>query len=117
MSFPIASACNCPQPILYLTLMGVLVAGLSLTPLVLREVIAVNSEHIQPHYGPLYPLFGVFMLAAFGHGIWTLTRKWRASRGRSRLQIQYLWLGLCLVLCGGTHHQSHHSGPDRKLAL
>jgi signal transduction histidine kinase len=85
-----------------LTLLGVLMAGLSLTPLVLRDVDALGTGRVQPHYGPLYPVFGVFMLAAFGHGISTLTKKWRTTRGRSRLQIQYLWLGLCLLICGGT---------------
>jgi PAS domain S-box-containing protein len=99
--FPDRKRLQLSQPTLYLTLMGVLVAGLSLTPLVLRQVIAVNPEHIQASYGPLYQLFGTFMLTAFGQGIWTLTRKWRASRGRSKLQIQYLWLGLCLLFGAG----------------
>jgi two-component system, sporulation sensor kinase E len=82
--------------------LGLLIASLSLTPLVQRDVSMPGAGFLQPHYGPLYPLFGAFLLAAFGHGIWTLTRKWRASRGRSKLQIQYLWLGLCLLICGGT---------------
>ena len=99
--FPDRKRLQLSQPTLYLTLMGVVVAGLSLTPLVLRQVIAVNPEHIQASYGPLYQLFGTFMLTAFGQGFWTLTRKWRASRGRSRLQIQYLWLGICLLFGAG----------------
>jgi signal transduction histidine kinase len=85
-----------------LTLSGALMTGLSLTPLVLRDVNTLGTGRVQPHYGPLYPAFGVFMLAAFGHGIWMLTKKWRTTRGRSKLQIQYLWLGLCLLICGGT---------------
>jgi PAS domain S-box-containing protein len=85
-----------------LILLGALMAGLSLTPLVLRDVDVLDAGRVQPHYGPLYPVFGVFMLAAFGHGIWTLAKKWRTTRGRSKLQIQYLWLGLCLLICGGT---------------
>jgi signal transduction histidine kinase len=85
-----------------LILLGALMTGLCLTPLVLRDVDALGAGRVQPHYGPLYPAFGVFVLAAFGHGIRTLTRKWRTTRGRSKLQIQYLWLGLCLLICGGT---------------
>ena len=99
--FPDRKRLQLSQPTLYLTLVGVVVACLSLTPLVLRQVVSVNPEHIQASYGPLYQLFGVFMLTAFGQGFWTLTRKWRASRGRSRLQIQYLWLGICLLLGAG----------------
>jgi signal transduction histidine kinase len=85
-----------------LMLLGAAMAGLSLTPLVLRDTDISGTGRIQPHYGPLYPAFGAFMLGAFGHGIWTLTRKWWTARGRSRLQIQYLWLGLCLLIGGGT---------------
>jgi two-component system, sporulation sensor kinase E len=82
--------------------LGALVAGLSLTPLVVHDASIADTGQIQPHYGPLYPLFGAFMIASFGYGIGMLTRKWWASRGRRRLQIQYLCLGLCLALAGGT---------------
>jgi PAS domain S-box-containing protein len=46
-------------------------------------------------------MFSLFMLTTIGHGIWTLIRQWRIARGRSRLQIQYLGLGLGLYFCGG----------------
>jgi hypothetical protein len=82
--------------------LGALVAGLSLTPLVVHDASIADTGQIQPHYGPLYPLFSAFMIGSFGYGIGMLTRKWRASRGRRRLQIQYLWLGLCWALAGGT---------------
>ena len=85
-----------------LILLGAVMAGLSLTPLVLRDTDISGTGRIQPYYGALYPAFGAFMLGAFGHGIWTLTRKWWTARGRSRLQIQYLGLGLCLLIGGGT---------------
>jgi PAS domain S-box-containing protein len=83
-------------------LLGVLLAGLSLTPLVLRDVVISDPGGIQRRYGPLYQWFAAFLLAAFGQGIWTLTGKWRTARGRNRLQMQYLWLGLCLSVGGGT---------------
>ena len=83
-------------------LYGALVTALTLTPLVLKDIGLSSSGGIQPHYGPFYPLFGLFMLLAFGHGLWTLTKKWRAARGRSRQQILYLWLGLCLTIGGGS---------------
>ena len=80
---------------------GALMAGLSLTPLIVEDTSIPETGQVQPHYGPLYPLFGAFMIAAFGYGLRTLTTKWRASRGRSKLQIQYLWLGACLLICTG----------------
>jgi signal transduction histidine kinase len=85
-----------------LILSGALMTGLSLTPLVLRDVDILGTGRLQPNYGRLYPVFVVFMLAAFGHGIWMLTKKWRTTRGRTKLQIQYLSLGFCMALCGGT---------------
>ena len=82
-------------------LLGTLLASLSLTPMILRALDISISGEVRRDYGSLYPIFIVFMLAAFGYGIWTLTRQWRLARGRSRLQIQYLSLGLGLFFCGG----------------
>jgi len=100
--FPDLQSLRAPKRSLWFIALGVLVAGLSLTPLVLDDVVLSASGGVQPYYGPLYPLFFAFMLAAFGHGILILTRKWRTSRGRSRLQIQYLWLGVCLLIGSAT---------------
>ena len=83
-------------------LLGTLLAGLSLTPLVLHDMVISSTGQIQRNYGPVYPVFAAFFFAALGHGIWTLTRKWWTSRGRRKLQIQYLWLGLCLLIGGAT---------------
>jgi PAS domain S-box-containing protein len=82
--------------------LGALMAGLSLTPLVVRDASIAETMAIQPRYGPLYPPFAVFVIAAFGYGIGRLSRKWWAARGRRRLQMQYLWLGLCWAIGGGT---------------
>ena len=69
-------------------------AGLSLTPLVVYDASIPETGRIQPHYGPLYPLFAAFTIATFGYGMWTPDQEMAAaSRGRSKLQIQYLWLG------------------------
>src|SRR5262245_57468677 len=83
-------------------LLGCLVIGLTFTPLVLRNISIAPHGGIEPQYGSLYPLFGVFMLIAFGQGFWSLAQKWRAARGRSRQQIHYLWLGLGLTIGGST---------------
>jgi nitrogen-specific signal transduction histidine kinase len=83
-------------------LLGTFLAMLSLTPFVLRDVVISEAGRIQRDYGPLHPIFAAFFLTALGHGIWTLTGKWCTARGRSKLQIQYLWLGLCLLIVGAT---------------
>ena len=74
---------------LFFTLLGAVMAGLCLTPLVLHDVQLTGTAYGRRHYGPLHPVFGVYMLASFGYGLWTLAQKWRTSRGRSRLQLQY----------------------------
>jgi PAS domain S-box-containing protein len=81
-------------------LAGVLMAGISLTPMVLQDLEISGTAGIQRTYGLLHPMFGAFILASFSHGIWTLTRQWRIARGRSRLQIRYLTLGLGVFFGG-----------------
>jgi PAS domain S-box-containing protein len=81
-----------------------LMAGLcimlaSLTPLILTDVQLAANRRVITVYGPLYRVFGLYMVIALSAGGCILFRKWRTSRGRSRLQLQYLWLGL--VLFGG----------------
>ena len=80
--------------------LGVLVCLSALTSLILVDVKSTTAPHITPQYGPLYPVFAVYMIAALCYGGWTLFRKWHTVRGRSRLQLQYLWLGLALFLGG-----------------
>src|SRR5215471_15327712 len=82
-------------------LAGILIAGISFTPMVLQRVEVPSSGGIHRTYGLLYPMFAAFILVAFGHGIWMLTRQWRIARGRSRLQVRYVGLSLCLFFGGG----------------
>jgi two-component system NtrC family sensor kinase len=84
-----------------LILLGILVSGLTMTPLILRAVDTSESAQMRTHYGALYPIYGVYLLASLGYGIKTLLDKWRAARGRHRLQMQYMLLGLFLTIAGG----------------
>jgi two-component system, sporulation sensor kinase E len=78
---------------------GICIMLASLTPLILRDTHLAANHHVVASYGPFYPLFGLYMVIALSYGGWILFKKWRTARGRSRLQLQYLWLGL--VLFGG----------------
>lgn len=82
-------------------LLGFVLAALTMTPWVLRHMGTSGNGGIQPQYGPLYPAFSVFLLGAFGQGLWTLLRKWRVARGRSRQQMRYLCAGLALAIGAG----------------
>ncbi|HSF29511.1 MAG TPA: histidine kinase N-terminal 7TM domain-containing protein, partial [Candidatus Tectomicrobia bacterium] len=79
---------------------GVCILLVSSTPLILTDVKSTVSKHVVAHYGPFYPVFGLYMVIALSYGGWILFWKWRTARGRSRLQLQYLWLGLVLFLGG-----------------
>jgi two-component system, sporulation sensor kinase E len=79
---------------------GLGICLIALTPLILHDVLPAADHRVAADYGPLYPLFGLYMLVALSTGGWILFRKWRTARGRSRLQLQYLWLGLVLFLGG-----------------
>jgi nitrogen-specific signal transduction histidine kinase len=83
------------------TLVGTLMAAISLTPAVLVGLEPSGTSGIRRHYGFLHPAFSAFILAAFAHGMWTLTRQWRIARGRSRIQLQYLWLSMGVFFTGG----------------
>ncbi|GIX46386.1 MAG: hypothetical protein KatS3mg131_0597 [Candidatus Tectimicrobiota bacterium] len=72
----------------------------SFSPWILEATSLDEAGRLKTHYGPLYPLCALFLLTAFGYGLWTLIRKWRTARGRSRLQLQYLGLGLFLLIAG-----------------
>ena len=76
-----------------LTVVGTAFALLSLTPLVYRESVFHDERH-QNLYGPLYPAFGIYVLACFGAFVATVWRGFRRATGLARLQLQYLLLAL-----------------------
>ena len=82
--------------------LGLAIAGLSLTPWIVSDIAHDDSNGIKPTYGSLYSLFSIFLLCSVSVGIAILVRKWRRARGRQRLQIQYLCLGLSLFFAGAT---------------
>jgi two-component system nitrogen regulation sensor histidine kinase GlnL len=81
----------------YLVWFGVGLCGLSLTPWIVssREILA--NGYMRLNYGPVYPVFSIFMLLSFTYAVGHLIRKWRRTRGREQLQIQYLLIGFGLT--------------------
>ncbi len=78
---------------------GVGICGLSLTPWLLHSSQDIDNS-VTFTYGPLHWVFITYMLTAFAHSVWHLMQKWRGSRGRKRLQIQYLLIGFSLMFVG-----------------
>lgn len=112
----------------YLVWFGIGLCVLSLTPWIVRSREILANGKMRLNYGPVYPAFSIFMLLAFAYGVWHLIQKWRRTRGREQLQIQYLLIGFGLTFMGSittnlvlpmvTHSsQSSQYGPYFTLCL
>ena len=72
---------------------GVVMALLSFSPLVYREAVIHNGIH-QGFYGPLYPVFGAYVLGCFIVCVATLWWRYQRATGLARLQLQYVLVGV-----------------------
>lgn len=79
---------------------GVVIAVLALlTPWVVHDV-AMTSDGLRRAAGPLYPLFGLYSLAAWAASLTALLAQWSGARGITRVQLQYLGTGLLFGALG-----------------
>ncbi len=92
-SFPQGAAFKGQWDLVFFATIGVVMALLSLTPLVYREAIVHEGRH-QGFYGPLYPVFGTYVLSSFFVCVATLWRRLHRATGLARLQLQYLLIGV-----------------------
>ena len=60
-----------------------------------------TGKYSIPDFGPVFYLHVLYILSCFGDAFFIFGRKWRKAQGFSKLQIQYLFLGL-LFSCVGT---------------
>src|SRR6266508_1721539 len=54
----------------------------------------IDSQGRQLIYGPLHPIFALYILIWYLCGLWILATKYSTAVGLSRLQIRYLFIGL-----------------------
>ncbi len=66
---------------------------LSLTSLILKDV-SSNNWGFQTIYGPLHPLFSIYLIGYIIIGLFFLLRTYQYSTGINRLQIKYCFLGM-----------------------
>jgi signal transduction histidine kinase/nucleotide-binding universal stress UspA family protein len=82
-------------------LTGITFAALSLaTPLIVWDV-QIGPQGLQRNTGSLHGLFIGYFVSAWLMALVILFRKWRAARGRSRAQLQYLGVGILLSIALG----------------
>jgi len=67
------------------------------TPLIVYEP-DMTAQGITRKPGPLYSLFAVYFILAFGGALGLCLQKWRQARGGQRTQLQYL--GTAVLLSG-----------------
>ena len=95
-----------PAPAQYRTFVCV-AAGLaaflvSLTPLVATSATSFRGT-LQISYGPLHPVFGLYIISSLGYTLFLLARKLTVLRGIEKLQVRYVFLGAVLfALCATT---------------
>lgn len=75
--------------------------GLSLSPLVIRDVTSANGT-IQAVYGPLHLAFGVYFVACLSFSLFILTQKLTVLTGFQKLQVRYLFFGVLTAALGAT---------------
>ena len=90
-----------PRPsrlvILAVALAGSAVVGLSLTPLVQASV-EMGVLGKRPVFGPLHPVFGLYLVTVFTWSTWNLFRsRLRTPSGRERLQLEYVLTGWAMA--------------------
>jgi PAS domain S-box-containing protein len=73
--------------------------ALSFTPLIVAGAQrAANKTNFV--YGPLHPVFSLYVAATLGFALYTLWRKLRLATGLRKLQLRYLLLGILLGAAG-----------------
>jgi len=73
----------------------------SLTPLVARATASVDGA-LKMSYGPLYPVFGVYLIASLAGSLALLSRKLGSHTGVEKAQLQFVLLGIGIAAIGGS---------------
>ena len=73
----------------------------SLTPLVARGTSSVDHA-LKMSYGPLYPLFGAYLIVSLTGSLVLLSRKIGLHSGAERVQLQFVLLGIGIAAVGGS---------------
>lgn len=71
----------------------VLVMLLTQSPLVFKSL-KIDGDKVSPQPGPAIPIFALLVFCLLSRGIWNLFYKYRHSKGRERMQLRYIILGL-----------------------
>lgn len=83
----------------FLWLFAWVMASLSLTPLMIKNVEVV--PHLVEHTGPLFPVYVVYFVSWLGYGLYSISHAFQTATGLQRNQLRYLLLALGLAFLSG----------------
>jgi signal transduction histidine kinase len=84
-----------------LTACAVAACAASVTPLIARGTSLVDNA-LKMSYGPLYPVFGVYLIVSVMGSLVLLSRKLRLHDGIERVQLQFVLLGIGIAAIGAS---------------
>ncbi len=99
--FPVPKPAISPSVRRLYFLSGFLAALASLTPFVAQKTSIVDGA-LHMTYGPLHPIFGVYIVSAFAYSLLVLYKKLSLLSGIERLRVRYVFLAVSIPLFGGT---------------
>jgi signal transduction histidine kinase len=83
-----------------MTVCAITSCAASLTPLVAQTTSSLDRT-LHVTYGPLYPLFGAYLVVGLTASLVLLSRKLYLLTGVERLQVQFVLLGIGVAAAGG----------------
>jgi signal transduction histidine kinase len=81
---------------------GAALAALSVMTRLIAHDISNTPAGIRRTSGPLFPVFTVYVLGCLLVALTVFVRKWKRARGLARAQLQYLGIGLVVLIAGGS---------------
>ena len=84
-----------------MTVCAIASSAASLTPLIAQTTSSLNQA-LHVTYGPLYPLFGAYLVISLTGNLVLLSRKLRLLTGVERLQVQFVLVGCVIATAGGS---------------
>jgi signal transduction histidine kinase len=99
--FPTAKPLVSPRLQSAMTACAIAACLASVTPLVARSTSLVDHA-LKTSYGPLYPIFGAYLIVALTGSLVLLSRKIGLHTGVERVQLQFVLLGIGIAAAGGS---------------
>lgn len=92
-AFPRTSSFPRSRLVIVLGVLAAMIVATPKSPWIVTNL-TVTESGLKTSYGPLYPLFALYILSCIAYSLWIITAKIKATRGIERVQLNYLFAGL-----------------------